>query len=310
MRVITLLGMTAIVAGLALSTTHLAKLELSTIKYGPAVNITLPMVSTKVASLPNVSSTQKIITIEKANTLVLNGAVTAESVAKLQLQLLKMSNTLSKDAVIYLVLKTPGGSIDEGVSLIEDLKNIPQKVHTITIFAASMGFMTVQSLGTRYITNNGVLMSHRAALGGLAGQISGELESRLAMIKRLVTYLEVISSNRMKMKLEDYKQMIVNEYWVHGFDAIGQNAADEKVGLLCGKSMMGTTTETVKTFFGNVDLIMSECPTIVGPVGISTAKVDPTKKAEVYKFINELYNDQAAFTKNYILTNKYSLFIK
>ena len=86
------------------------------------------------------------VVLSKSNTLALQGPVTYSSVAQLQQKMIALSNSLSKNSTIYLVLDTPGGSVGAGMALIDTAKSIPQRVVTITSFAASMGFITVQSL--------------------------------------------------------------------------------------------------------------------------------------------------------------------
>ena len=114
----------------------------------------------------------KDITLTEDNTAVLRQAFTAQSVTELKGDLLKLNANLKSGYPIYLVLYTPGGEIQKGFELFEFIKGLNRPVHTITIFAASMGFQTVQHLGTRYILNYGILMSHFSR-GGSRGQYGG-----------------------------------------------------------------------------------------------------------------------------------------
>src|SRR5690349_6219615 len=62
-------------------------------------------------SLSNAQGHQKIIILEDRNTISLRGPVTEISVSKLMKEFQTKSKILPKDAPIYFVLKTPGGSV-------------------------------------------------------------------------------------------------------------------------------------------------------------------------------------------------------
>ncbi len=190
----------------------------------------------------------------------------SSSVAKVQGELFNLSSRLDVDDDIYLVLDSPGGSVIAGMHLIDTVKTLPQNVHTITLFAASMGYQTVQNLGKRYIVPSGILMSHRAFIGGLSGQLDGELESRLSFYKEITTSLDQVAAKRVGVPLSDYKNLIINEYWAGSLKAVAQNHADEIVSVKCSKSLMGTYRQRIATFFGAFTLTYSKCPLIRGPI--------------------------------------------
>lgn len=246
----------------------------------------------------------KRILLESKNTISLNGPITADSVAKLQAEFMKKSLKLSKSSKIYLVLYTPGGDVYSGLALIDSIKAIPQRVETITIFSASMGFEIVQSLNKRYITTTGVLMSHRAS-GSIGGEFSGNLEKRYELLKRRLTYMEVVAARRMGISLKAYRKLIRDEYWVSGFDAVPENAADQIAYVNCGKSLNGYVKRTVSTFFGPVYITSHKCPTIVTPIKIDFTQIKSNlKRLELKKLFNMFYTDKIKFINTYIKTNK------
>jgi ATP-dependent Clp protease protease subunit len=246
---------------------------------------------------------EKTITLEAKNTVILKGPVTSRSVAEVQKKVLDMSFNLSKRTPIYLVLDTPGGSVFAGLQMIDFLRALDQKVHTVTLFAASMGFQIAQNMDTRYIGTSSTLMSHRARLGGLGGQLDGEFESRYNMIKRQVDYLDTVAAKRMKMSLEQYKQKIVNEYWIHGYDSVRKNAADEQVNLKCGKSLNGTVPKTYRSMFGLIDVEFSECPLIKGPLSVNFRGEDKNIP-KLRKLSDDMFNNEK-YVREYIVTGKH-----
>jgi len=250
---------------------------------------------------------RKIITLEASNTVVFRGPVTAESVGKAMAELKAISSKVSHKTPIYLVLDTPGGSVFDGLDFIDFTKALPQEVHTVTLFAASMGFQIAQNLNRRYITRNGILMSHRASLSGLTGQIDGEFETRYRMIKRAVDYLDVRAASRMKLSVKTYKSMIYNEYWVRGFDAPRENAADQQIMLRCGKSLDGESIEYVQSFFGMVRLTFSNCPMIRAPLkvdfsGLVSGIEDPQNFKNNFMMA---FTNQSRFVERFVVNNEF-----
>lgn len=259
----------------------------------------------KVEDSEKVYPVSRVITLEDKNTVVFRGPVTGDSVGKAMKSLSKMSLRLAKSATIYLVLDTPGGSVSDGADFIDFLQSLLQKVTTVTLFAASMGFQIVENNpGERLIAQNGMLMSHRAA-GGLEGQFDGEFESRYRMVKAQIDYLELKDSERMGISLVAYKAKVKDEMWVHGFDAKAEKIADEEVLVQCGESMQdGTDTATFETAFGPVDVTFDKCPLIKQPLEIKVGRISPNARNYVYSAIYKSFNDKEAFIRAYIVNNK------
>lgn len=250
----------------------------------------------------------EVVILKKKNTIVFNDVVTAKSVAEAQVKLLEMSNRMPKKSTIYLVLDTPGGSVSAGSLLIDTIKAMPQKVKTLTIFSASMGFQFVQNFDDRLIIPSGILMSHRASVQGLGGEINGELDVRLNSIKRRIRYLDTIASKRMGMSLEKYEDLISDEYWSHGFEAVSEKAADKMVLARCDESLSGTSDKEIRTFFGKVNVTLSNCPLITGPLDIKfqfDEDAEEKNTENVKTFFHTRYDNPKKFVKTYIIANDY-----
>lgn len=240
----------------------------------------------------NLKASNSTLLLTEKNTIVLRGPITEESATKIQLALLQSYS----DSDIILVLDTPGGSVDAGLQIIEVANGLSKKVHTLTIFAASMGFQLAQNLGTRYIINYGTLMSHRATITGLGGQFDGELESRYKYLKSDIDQLDIIAATRMNISVADYKALIKDEYWVKGYQAVTDKAADLVVNVSCSRILVQTTEKvTINTFFGTYVLTYSKCPLVTYPVSIDS----PNNKFLKYLLDNTL------FVKGLILSGKF-----
>lgn len=273
----------------------------------PAVQDTILRIMPEmlVEDRPKNSTVRNTLILEGRNTVTFRGVVSSETVSVAMKEITALSRLLSKKDPIYLVLDTPGGSVFDGAEFIDFLEGVPQEVKTVTIFAASMGFQIAQNNpGERLIARNGVLMSHRAT-GGVDGQFNGELESRYKMIKRKIDFLDVAVAKRMGISYEDYQRRIINEYWIHGFDATEQKLADQMVLIQCGPTLVGTTDMTVQTFFGPINLKFDKCPLLREPVAVSFSQVREDAQPYVKGVINLLFTNQSRFIKDIINTDKY-----
>jgi ATP-dependent protease ClpP protease subunit len=201
--------------------------------------------------------------------------VSPDSTAAVAQKAKEMDARLPSGEPIFLVLDTPGGYIDYGLEMISNLQNMNRPVHTVTLFAASMGFQTVQGLEKRYILANGTLMAHKAR-GGFYGEFPGQLDSRYTYYLRKVTRMDQIAVDRTNGKhtLQSFRNLIENEYWCDGQDCVAQGFADQVVKPACDKSLGGIKSIIWDRFLYQnkvVEIILekSNCPTITGYLGFN-----------------------------------------
>lgn len=251
---------------------------------------------------------QDKLVLNSENTVVLNWVVTDQSVAQLTQQIFAISQSLPKSKPIYLVLDTPGGSVQAGNALIDGLKGIPQEVKTVNLFSASMGFQIAQNLGERLVTTNSTMMSHLAA-GGIEGTIPGSLNARLEYWSSISEKLDVQAAKRLHLSKAEYAAKIQNEYWVYGEDNVTQKLADRLVTVSCDDTMNGVTTSKVETMFGMVDVDRAKCPMARGILSARVSKEEflgsPYDAATFVKALFLLVNDKAEFTRQYIINGKF-----
>lgn len=213
----------------------------------------------------------KEIILNKGNTVIMNQPFRASSVAVVQKQLADLAAKSGRD--LYLVLNSPGGSISAGMALIDFANSLPNKVHTITIFAASMAYLTAQHLDKRYVVPSAQMMSHRARIGGLAGQVPGEANKRLDHIHNIVKELFTSTAKRVGVPYDQYLQSVYDELWLTAKQAVKQNHADEIIKARCDSSLSGTYESKVATLFGTFTVTFAECPLIQGPIKIGTSNL-------------------------------------
>lgn len=240
---------------------------------------------------PTTSTTGKVL-LTTRNTAVFRGVVTDESV---QVAQLKLAALVAKRGTatypLYLVLDSPGGSIDAGQTFIEYAKTI-KNLQTVSIFSASMASAIVEQLpGERLMTENGTIMFHRAK-GGFQGQFEdGEVESRLWAAKNTVKLLEGKNASRMHMTVPQYKALIVNELWLDASNAVQYRSIDRLVDLECTKQLTDVrTTEVISLgFFGTATLEFSDCPLMRMP---TSAQIGGG-----FKYIAPTFNNYKELTK-------------
>jgi ATP-dependent protease ClpP protease subunit len=265
--------------------------------------LALAMLSTTLFANVNV---EKVV-LTKSNTLVFNEAFYSSTVANLSQRAQAMDAALPAKEPIYLILDTPGGSIQAGVEFCSFVAGLNRPVHTVSIFSASMGFHTVQCIkGTRYIFDQGILMSHKA-YGGFEGEFPGQLDSRYQMYLQRITDMDnvVVGRTAGKYNLDSYRNLIENEYWCEGQRCIDAGFADELASVKCGYGLTGYETFTKKfSMLGmpmSLKLKRSKCPV---NYGYEIIKADINNKPyefnnlEINQKLKSLFNGFVKFNYN------------
>ncbi len=253
------------------------------------------------------SKPNTLLTLNKRNTVVFRGVVNAKSVALMQVEIMAMSARLKAGEIIYMVLDTPGGSVTAGNELIDFIHGLaPRRVKTVSLFAASMGFHIAQNLDERLVLPSSTLMSHRASLSGISGELPGELMTRLHFILNDLDRMDGIVAERMGITRKKYQRMIRDELWLNGDDAVKQKAADRVILARCDSSFSGTSEIELGEFMGITFMgKMSNCPLITGLLDVrmvGTESKDVTDEAQ--RMCDSYTTNKTDFVKRYISTGK------
>jgi ATP-dependent Clp protease protease subunit len=227
----------------------------------------------------------KEIFLTDQNTVSLRGPVTRESVGEVMREVTKLSQLGREEDPIFLILNTPGGSVMAGLDLIEYINTLRRPVHSVANYAASMGFHILQSSPRRYVTRFATIMSHRAS-GGFQGDIPHQISNRLKHVIDLVDKMDeqVISRTNGKYDKKSYMELIRDEYYAVGSNAITDGFADEVVNLKCSEELVNGTVEKVfQVFVFQVKVKFSKCPLMTSPVSID--KEENTDK--LLEFLNK-----------------------
>ena len=228
---------------------------------------TATKVQARKITVPTTNGIDVVLTVD--NSIILDDVMCDEVTAKVAKKAKELDARLESNEPLILVLNTPGGCIDDGLSMNEVIKRLNRPVYTLTLFAASMGFQTVQYQGQRLITRDGTLMSHKAR-GGFYGEFPGQLDSRYGYYLKRVKRLDeqAVKRTNGKHTLASYHALIENEYWCDGQDCVDQGFADRVVTAKCDKSLDGNREESYKFFFRGARIVLTlmydKCPLISG----------------------------------------------
>lgn len=239
----------------------------------------------------------RVIELNERTTISLNMPIDGATALQVQQELISKSLKLRANDEIYLVLNSPGGSISDGEKIIETALGLPQKVHTISLFSASMSFIISQYLDKRYIVESGVMMSHRASAGGLQGQVPGNLITRTLGLLTHVMDIEKHVAERAGMTLPDYDKAIADEMWIRGHDAVDAKFADELIRVRCDRTLSGSADPIMYDLGGfSAKVVWHKCPLITQPL---SAAMDEKASFDVRKAAEALLYDKEEFVRVY-----------
>lgn len=237
-------------------------------------------------------SSEEVVILSKDNLLVLRDIVHAESVSSIMTRAAILdAQLLSSHKPMYLYLDTPGGDVVQGLRLIDFLNGLSRPTHTVTVFAASMGFQIVQHLGDRLIVPHGIMMSHRAR-GGVEGEFGGvspsQLESRLNVWLNIVKHMDEQTVKRTKGKqtLDSYQKSYVPELWRSGEDSVKDGYSDRIVAIRCDSSLNGFTEKSVSLMGIVLKFKTSMCPLNTGISDIGAELKTTQGLMDINTFVN------------------------
>lgn len=141
-------------------------------------------------------------------------------------QLLYLSSTDDRDINIYI--NSPGGSVVDGLGLIDTMNYIPCDVSTTCIgMAASMGAVLLSngSKGKRFVLPHSRVMIHSVASGfkGHTADIKIEMEQTL----RCQDDLYKILANNTGKSVEEIDKLCDRDNWFIGQEAVDLGIADK-----------------------------------------------------------------------------------
>jgi ATP-dependent Clp protease protease subunit len=258
----------------------------------------IPVLSSSVGSLPESYDCldYPLINLSTENLVVLRGAVNMESVSKTIEQLHSVGN----DSV-YLYLNSPGGSVVDGYHLVQMIDALHKSGKTVTCIAdtaISMAFVIFQSCPVRYVRPSSILMQHQMSFG-VRGSIE-QVKNYVNFVDGMEEEINIRQALRVGMEVSEFKEKIMNDWWVYGYQTVENNLADEMVFMLCDKDLIAqTTVTTIHTWFGQVTLHYSGCPLLNYPreIVFGNDDVDTEDKRMITDLLMSINNPNEAMNK-------------
>lgn len=231
------------------------------------------------------------VSMNRNNTLILRGEVDAQTVSTAITQLMTM-----KASEVYLFISSPGGSVMDGIQLIQAIMSSSKRVHCVIDVAASMAAAISQACDSRFALRSSIFMQHVATLG-LAPQQEPNALSYMQFIRKVLADLDAAQAKRAGMDVKEFEKKIRDDLWLFGDQIIKSKFADKIIDISCSVDLTEHTIyQEVQTMFGTIKLEWSGCPLVSYPKSISfpysMAEAEKACFSNTFDFKNELLQRQ------------------
>jgi len=154
----------------------------------------------------------------------LDGGIRSHMIRSAQREFWKLDKQ-SNDP-IWLMINSPGGSVDAGLILIDTFQALKSPVYCLVESSAySMAAITLVFCDKKYILKHGKIMLHEASYGTMGED--PQIRSRLTFITKYLDGVHHEIAKRMGMPHDKYRAKIRDAWWL-----LADEAA--KVGLVDG----------------------------------------------------------------------------
>lgn len=168
----------------------------------------------------------KAVEISTSRTVSLMDEVDDASVSKAMREI-ALLNEISSDP-IYMLIRSPGGSVIDGELLISTMESSKAPVYTVCVeLCASMAAMIHQYGKQRYMYDRSILMFHDASLS-TQGKFR-QTRSILTFLGRKLEKMNRHIANRSDMTYQEFMDLTRDDLWIDGEDAVGLKLADSLI---------------------------------------------------------------------------------
>lgn len=198
----------------------------------PAPNV--PIVGTrtelnKLAKVESETKTVKTLKVPANRTVLINGPIgyVEESDNEIKAKLKELGS--SKEP-IFVLINSPGGSVDVGNEIVSLMQAADGPVYTVcTALCASMAAVILEHGTKRFALDRATVMFHDAS-GGARGSL-GQMNSILQFYRRGIEKTNRYIAARSSMKYEEFMELQKDNLWIDAEDAKSLNLVDDLVRL-------------------------------------------------------------------------------
>lgn len=131
---------------------------------------------------------------------------------------------------IFVLLNSPGGSVDVGNEIVSLMQAADGPVYTVCVgLCASMAAIILEHGTKRFALDRATIMFHDAS-GGARGSL-GEMNSLLQFYRRGIEKTNRYIAERSNMKYETFMELQKDNLWIDAEDAKALNLVDDLVRL-------------------------------------------------------------------------------
>lgn len=231
-----------------------------------------------------VSSNYPVVKLDPSNMIVLRGEINGKNSARVINELVSL-----KSKEIYLYIDSPGGSVFDGLQIIQAMESLQEsgtKVYTIANNVASMAYIIHQCGTERYIRPWSTLMQHQMSYGN-EGQYYN-VKSHEELVEKLYQKLLEKQAKIARLTKDQFDNLTRHDMWLIGEEAVKRGFGDKIVSVMCDFKPE-ITEEKINLFFAEIKLTFSTCPLVSKPLSV---EVYGNLKNEEYEMINRMYNTE------------------
>lgn len=157
--------------------------------------------------------------IVKSRTIYLTSEVSSETARTVIAYLMYMDSLNHEEIKLYV--NSPGGSVSDGLAIIDTMKLVKSPVHTIGIgLAASMGALILAAGDKRSATEHTMVLIHQPLIGGQG--VTGQATDIIITAERMKRTKETTSrllSKYTGQPIERIAQDCERDYWMTAQEA-------------------------------------------------------------------------------------------